>query len=306
MIDFQLKKAVITGGSGGVGIALIHKLINEGVRILVLQRPGSARSANIPQHELIEIEYVALDQLYQFNVKETDYDVFFHLGWTNTEKENRNDIQKQNENVIYSCEAVKLAHRLGCHTFIGAGSQAEYGRVKKPLTEDMICNPVTAYGIMKLCACHATRMLCQQYNMRHIWTRILSAYGTYDNENSVLISTIINHKKLQVLDYTSGEQIWDFVYLDDVADAFYLSAKYGRNGAVYPIGSGQGRSLREFIEILGDKLGCRGKMCFGARPYSANEVMYLVADIGSIQRDTGWEPKTSFEEGIDRTIAFYT
>lgn len=64
----------------------------------------------------------------------------------------------------------------------------------------MLCEPESAYGIMKLCSCYTTRMLCDKYGMRHIWPRVLSGYGKYDNDGSVLIANIVNslhHRPLE-------------------------------------------------------------------------------------------------------------
>ena len=192
-MEYKIKKAVITGGSGGVGLALIKKLLAEKIEILVFQRSESERKKYLPNDPRLKVEFYSLDELSGYVPMEKDYDVFFHLGWTNTQKKYRDDLKKQEENVSYSCDAVELAARMGCHTFIGAGSQAEYGRVSVPLRGDLLCQPETAYGIMKLSACYATRFLCNKYNMRHIWLRILSGYGIYDNVNSMLISNIIKN-----------------------------------------------------------------------------------------------------------------
>lgn len=306
MNQYSLNKVAITGASGGVGIALINKLLSENIRILIFQRKGSERTKNIPNSPMIEVVECNLNELRKYIPKERDYDVFFHLGWTNTNKELRNCLEAQEENVAYSCHAVQLAHKLGCHTFIGAGSQAEYGRCNVPLRGDTVCKPETAYGIMKLCACHSTDILCEELGIRHIWARILSGYGSYDNENSMLISTIINSLEGKPLLFTKGEQVWDFVHLDDIANALFLLAKSEKSKGIYPIGSGKARKLRSYIEILCDKLGKLQVAQFGSIPYSSKEIMHLEADISKIQNDTGWVPEIDFEEGIDNTIKFYS
>ena len=305
VMNYKINKVVITGGSGGVGLALINKLLSEGVKILLFQRADSERKKYIPHNEKIKIEYYALDQLKNFVPEESDYDVFFHLGWTNTKKQSRDDLIKQEENVTYSCDAVELAHRLGCHTFIGAGSQAEYGRVNGPLRGDTLCEPETAYGIMKLCACYSTKLLCKNYGMRHIWLRILSGYGAYDNVDSMLISNILKSLHHEQLAFSKGEQIWDYIYMDDIADAMFAVAQKGKDGAIYPVGSGEARQLCEYIKILCQLLGEDWHESIGKIPYSDKQIMHLEADISELTRDTGWEPRISFEEGIERVIDFY-
>lgn len=305
-MEHKLKKAVLTGASSTIGLALIHKLLEEGIeKILLLQRGESAKLKYLPKDGRIDFIDCKLEELKHYAPKESGYDVFFHLGWANAAKELREDIEGQSKNVVYSCDAVEVAHKLGCHTFIGAGSQAEYGRHMEPLREDTLCLPETAYGVMKLSACHATQIICRKYGMRHIWPRILSVYGMYDNRRSVLASNILNGIQGKELAFSRGEQVWDFIYTDDVANALYFIAKKGKDGEKYPVGSGKARKLKEYIYILCEKLGKLEEMELGKIPYSDSQVMHLEADISRLQADTGWEPEVAFEDGIEKEIEFY-
>lgn len=301
----HVKKAVITGGSGPVGLALIQRLLKENIKILLFQRKDSVRNKYLPESELIHIEYCALEELEEYIPQEKDYDVFFHLGWANTTKAMRDDIEAQSKNVPYSCAAVDVAYKLGCSTFIGVGSQAEYGRKKEPLSGKLLCEPESAYGVMKLCACYTTRILCKRYNMRHMWVRILSGYGLYDNMNSMLISNILNSLQGKPLEFSRGEQIWDFVHMDDIANALLLLAQKGHDNTIYTVGSGEARPLRDYMEILCRKLGESVESGLGKIPYSEYQVMHLEADISDLKEDVGWEPEISFEKGIGEVIEFY-
>lgn len=304
-MEYPVRKVVMTGGSGPIGLALIRKLLKENIEILLLQREKSAKRIFLPDDERLHIEYCTLKELKDYIPKENDYDVFFHLGWANTPRTMRDNIEAQSGNVAYSCAAVELAHKMGCHSFVGAGSQAEYGRHDTALGEDTICKPENAYGVMKLCAGHATRILCKKYGMRHVWTRILSGYGIHDNTESVLISTILKSMNGEKLEFSKGEQIWDFLYVDDIANALFLIAKKGRNEAIYPIGSGDTRTLKEYLTILCEKLGTLEMAEWGKIPYSEQQIMHLEADISSLQKDTGWVPEVTFEDGITQVIEFY-
>lgn len=304
-MDCKVKKVAMTGGSGPIGMALIQKLLKENVEILLFQRETSERKIHLPQDVRLRIVYRSLDQLKDYMPEERNYDVFYHLGWANTDAKLREKVEAQFENVIYACDAVRLAHKMGCHSFIGAGSQAEYGRHEEPLRDDTVSVPETAYGVMKLCACHATRILCQEYGIRHIWPRILSGYGFFDNMHSMLVSNILKALDGKELIFSKGEQVWDFLYMDDIANALYCIAKRGKDNAIYPIGSGNARPLKEYIEILCRKLGKLDEMELGKVPYSDKQIMHLEADISKLQEDTGWKPEVEFEDGIERVIKFY-
>lgn len=301
-MEYPVKKVVMTGGSGPVGAALLRKLLQENVKILLFLRENSTRKAYVPQDERIQIVNCDLADLHDYEPEESDYDVFFHLGWVLTNKISRQDMPVQLQNVRYSCDAVALAKKMGCHTFVGAGSQAEYGRHDEPLSVDTVCQPEIAYGVAKLSANYSTKLMCEQFGMRHVWARILSAYGVYDYPNLLISSTIIKALKKERLEFTKAEQIWDLVYEDDLAEALFALAQRGAHGISYPIGSGQARPLREYIEILRDRIDPEQELYFGAIPYTEKQVMHLETDISRLTADTGWTPKTSYEDGITYTI----
>ena len=68
-----------------------------------------------------------------------------------------------------------------------------------------------------------------------------------------MIANIVNSLHHRPLEFSKGEQIWDFVYMDDIANALYLIAKKGKNHAIYPIGSGKARPLKEYYKIMFDQ-----------------------------------------------------
>ena len=244
-----------------------------------------------------------LEELLQMNLPTCD--IFYHLGWMGTIGNSRNDTILQNKNIRNALAAVDVAKKLGCHTFIGAGSQAEYGRVEGILTPAMPTHPETGYGIAKLCAGMMTRLKCAQVDMRHIWIRILSVYGPYDGQNTMVMSTI--HKLLvnEIPQTTKGEQEWDYLYSSDAGHAFYLAGKYGKNEAVYCLGSGRAKPLIEYINEIKDEINPAADIQVGTIPYYDKQVMYLCADISDLSTDTGFIPEISFKEGIHNTVVWY-
>ena len=231
----------------------------------------------------------------------------FHLAWAGPYGKDRNDMFLQTDNIKNELEAVKLAKRFGCETFVGAGSQAENGRLKdgEKVSPTSPTNPDNGYGIAKLAAGKMSRILCSQLGMKHIWCRILSAYGPGDGAHTMVMSTIIKFLNGEDCDFTPGEQKWDFLYNGDIANAFYLAAEKGKNGAIYTLGSGKTKSLKDYITTIRD-IACPSAKCnFGAVDYFPNQVMYLCADIEDLKRDTGFEPQVDFETGIKNTVEWY-
>ena len=297
-----MKKAIITGPTGAVGIALIRELIAQNVEVLAVCRVGSKRIGDIPKHEKVHILECDLADLTGLKT-ETEYDAFYHFGWDGTfGADARNDMSSQIRNIGYTIDAVHAAARCGCKKFIGAGSQAEYGRVDGLLTALTPTFPENGYGMAKLCAGEMSRVECEKLGLEHVWTRILSIYGPHDGSRTMIMSTIGKLLQGEIPALTAGEQMWDYLYAADVGRAMYLIGEKGIHGRIYPIGSGQMRPLKEYIEILRDSIDPSLRLGLGEIPYGKKQVMHLCADISELREDTGFEPAYSFERGIRETI----
>ena len=228
-----MKKAIVTGPTGAIGIALIQELLEQGVKVTAVCHRDSERISRIPESDMVQIEECNLDELYSLTeILDHDYDIFYHFAWACTVGESRNNVEAQVANLQYTIAAVEVAALLGCKKFIGAGSQAEYGRYEGKLNADVPAFPENGYGIAKLCAGQMSRIRCRQLGIQHIWTRVLSVYGPYDGENTMVISMIRRMLQGERPICTKGEQIWDYIYSRDAAKAFYLLGESGQDGKV--------------------------------------------------------------------------
>lgn len=297
-----MRKIIITGATGAIGMALIQKCIEEGIEVLALCHRNSARVKQLPNNPLIKIELCNLDELYLFDSESLDYEVFYHFAWEATWGQDRNEVSLQMRNIQYSLDAVKLAFRMGCKRFIGAGSQAEYGRHDDILCPNTPTFPESGYGIAKLCAGQMCHLLCEQYGMACIWVRVLSVYGPYDGMYTMVSSVLRKLLKNEDVMLTKGEQLWDYLYSKDAAEAFFLLGDKGRAGKIYVLSSGEARQLFEYVEIMKSVSGYKKNIRYGDIAYSSKQVMYLQGDISELVEDTGFVPKISFEDGIKETI----
>lgn len=296
-------KIVITGPTGAIGCALLEACKQQHMEVLAVCRKDSRRRQKLPKAPFIKVLELDLNEYAQAaEWMSADYDIFYHLAWEGAGGAYRNDTSIQAKNVEYALDAVRLAKALGCHTFVGAGSQAEYGRKEGCLSEDTPTHPENAYGMAKLAAGGMTRILCEQLKIRHIWTRILSVYGPHDGEGSMIMTAVSEMLKKKQTHFTEGLQQWDYLYSADAAKALLQLGQKGKHGRVYPLGSGNARSLKEYIEIIKNEIDPRQQPGYGDIPYADGQVMYLCADISALVQDTGMRPETSFEEGIKKTI----
>lgn len=309
-----MKRVIITGPTGAIGMALIEYLRDRDVQVIAVVRGDSSRKKQIQESDNIAVAECALSEMAELPQRvrgavqqkswneNQSIDSFYHFAWDGTFGDCRNDMYLQNRNVKYALEAVDAAADLGCRVFIGAGSQAEYGRYEGMLNARVPAFPENGYGMAKLCAGQMTRIRCEQRGIKHIWTRILSVYGPYDGSKTMIMSMIGKMLKGERASCTKGEQMWDYLYSGDAARAMYLLGCHGVDGKTYCLGSGVAKPLKDYIEEIRDVINPGAEVGFGDIEYSPMQVMNLCADISELQRDTGFEVQYSFKEGITETI----
>ena len=297
------KGVVITGPTGAVGMALIQKCIQEQCPTLLICHRGSKRNTYIPKSPNVRILEYNLEELDKLQTEELgSYEVFYHLAWMGSYGEGRNDMMLQVENIAGTLKAVELAVRLGCTTFVGTGSQAEYGRVDGVLSPKTPAKPENGYGIAKLCAGQMSRELCRQHKVKHIWARLLSVYGPYDREETMVQSSLRKMLDGKEVLLTPGEQLWEYLYSGDAAEMLWRLAQNGEDGRIYCLGSGQTARLRDYVEIMRQETKTKSEIKIGALPYREGQVMRLQADLSATTKATGYIPDTEFAQGIRNTI----
>lgn len=295
-----MKKAVVTGATSFIGIALIKELIQAEYEVIAVIRPLSLRRPLLqrlyPDISLIECE---LNQLNRAKLNTGQCDVFFHIGWTSDFINSRYNLEGQMRNVRYCEYSVELAAQYGCRSYLCVGSQAECGILQEPITPYTRDNPMTAYAEAKCAAYVRTKELCDQYGIKHYWPRLLSAYGPYDRSTTMIMSIMKACSEEKIFDLTPAGQIWDYVYVGDVAKALLAIAEKGDTSKKYPIASGHGRVLREYIEEIADIMQFPQILDgIGKKEYADDQVMYLVGDIKELQKDTGLSMDYTFRQGI--------
>ncbi len=296
----MIKSAVLTGATGVLGTALVKKLAYAGIETYVVCHRGSLRNDTILEHSCIHKVECDIEEISRLpDLIGKSIEAFFHFAWLGTQvKSNRMDMYLQNINVKYTLDTVYVAKELGCKVYVGAGSQAEYGRIDGVIHPNSPVHPISGYGMAKLCAGQMTRALCKDFEIRHIWPRIVSVYGKNDGEKT-LVSTLIRTLQAgEVPKLTTGEQMWDYLYSEDAAEALYLMAEKGKDGAVYVLGSGKTRKLKDYMIAIRDIIDKDMPLGLGEIPYLPDQAMHLEADISNLTRDTGWHPRTTFKDGI--------
>lgn len=311
----KIRRIALTGPTGAIGMAIIKKCIEEQIELLLITRTDSTRNMNIPKSDYITLVYADIFEYDKIDVRRLDIDssrqvdAFIHLAWMGTVGDARNDMELQIKNIEGTMSAVRLANRLGCRLFIGAGSQAEYGRVEGYLHPNTPTFPENGYGMAKLCAGQMSRVLCEQLGMEHIWLRVLSIYGPYDGEKSMVMSAIDSFANSKEISFTKGEQKWDYLFNRDAARMIYKLLHNGKHGKIYCIGSGKERMLKEYIQdiysVVTGRNASESDIGIGKQRYVDKQIMFLCADMKELEEDIGTVEITPFTEGIKETVEWF-
>lgn len=298
-----MNAVIVTGATSMLGIATILKCVENHVRVIALSRRNSQRKKYLPQSELLSFIECDLNELDKIILPEQSYDVFYHFGWSFTDRTTRDDPVLQSKNIKYTLDAVQMAHKYGCKKFMGAGSQAEYGFHNEMITEDTPVKPEICYGYAKYAAGKLAENLCDKLGIICIWTRTFSVYGRYDGENTMISYALQQYRKNEPAMFSSGIQMWDFLFEEDAGEYFYLLGEKADRSITVNIASGDVRLLREYIEDMADVLNESHMNRFFQYELRESEDTLLngiYPNVDRLREITGYIPQTGFKDGIKK------
>lgn len=300
-----MNKVIVTGATSFIGINLINILLCSNSYIYAIIRPKSENvnrllvNKNIRVIEADLAEYEKLDQIINDKI-----DICYHLAWEGARKPYRDDELLQRNNYNASIDLMKCCKKWNVKVFLGAGSQAEYGKCIGKITEEYIPKPITEYGKAKLKACNDLMIMAKEYDIKFIWTRLFSVYGIFDYDGTLISSSIKKLLRNEELLLTECSQVWDFINVDDVAEIMYQLGIMNCSSGIYNIASGFSKPLKEFILDMKAISNSQSNLLFGAIPYGIEGIVSFEPVVDKLKNTLNWTCKVSFEEGIQRLIEY--
>ena len=292
-------KYVVSGASGPIGIALVKLIVENGDQVIVLSS-SSKSSYDFSQINSVKSYNCDLSS-YKTFAPDFAADVFIHMAWVGGSA--RDDIYTNLSSVIASVDAVNLASKIGCHSFIGIGSQAEYGVTSELISPSSACFPTSPFGAAKLSSMHQCSFRCSQLGLRFAWARVFSVYGPHDRKTSLITSTLNSLIAQEPVAFTKADNLWDFLHVSDAAAAIYLLASNSIAIGVYNVASGICRPLYEYIDIICSEFGLESSPYLGLVEHSSSSVS-LNADISRLSNEFDWSPLVEFRAGIVSLLEF--
>lgn len=300
-------RCFVTGATGFIGSHLVRALLRNRHRVTALIRPAANTCRITDCIGEIEVIEGDLDEITSLASKmpRLGFDAVFHLAWAGVTAEHRNDPKQITWNINRSLELWSLFQAYGCGAWISIGSQAEYGPHSGAIREDAPTVPVTAYGTAKLALSMLTGRLCSMVGMRLVWLRLFSTYGPGDDNDHMVPSLILALLRGERYGLTLGEQMWDFLFIDDVISALVAAAELQHVHGVFNLASGTPGRLRDFFTIVRDSIDKQLTLGIGDLPYRPDQIMHLEGDATRFRETSGWAPSIGWTEGVKATVDWY-
>jgi UDP-glucose 4-epimerase len=301
----MIEKILVTGASGFVGSAVVSELVRTGRKVAVVLRTASDTRRLAGVMNQLTVIRADLNDIGAIEPPLQDFapQALLHLAWDGVKGADRNE-PMQAGNIGTAVALYRLGLRLKCKSFVGLGSQAEYGPAAGKLDESALTRPTTVYGAAKLATGLVLERMAAADGQRFAWMRLFSAYGCDDDPGWLIpymINALLRGERPSV---TAAEQLWDYIHVDDAARAVVAVMDAGATG-FFNLGSGEAMPLRRVMETVRDLIDPALAIGFGERAYRPDQVMHLEADIGALRTRAGWQPRVPLEEGLRQVVAWH-
>lgn len=305
-------RALVTGGAGFIGHHLVNGLLARGDEVSVIDdfsTGGRARLEPVGDRiSLIEgsiLDPEALDRA------AASCEVIFHEAAIPSVARSVRDPQRSNRvNVTGTIEVMLAAARHGVRRVVYAGSSSVYGIPESlPCRESFRPAPESPYGVSKLAAEHYLRTLGNLHGVETVALRYFNVFGPGQDPASEyaavvprFVTAVLEGRRPIV--HGTGEVSRDFTYVDNVVNANLLAAQApGVSGITCNIACGDRHSLLGLMDAICTAAGLPADPMFG--PSRPGDILHSLADISVAERQLGYTPNVPFEEGIERTVAWF-
>ena len=296
-----MKNVIVTGANGFVGSAVVKELIKHDINVYAIVRNSKDRIENLPNLQIFSCELSEISRLKNI-LPDLDYDVFYHFAWDGSAGNARFDTKLQLDNAQWTVDALKVAKRVGCKRFVCAGSIMEQETIAAAYKQGNRPALGYIYGGGKVISHIMSMSVANKIGIDLIWAHITNAYGVGEISPRLVNTTIRKIINSESPQFTSGTQNYDFVYIDDVANAFYLVGEKGKPFNSYIIGSSNAKPLREFLLDMKDSIAPDLDFIFGDLPFTGIDLPLEAFSCENIEQDTGFKANISFKEGVKRTM----
>lgn len=316
--NYTGKKVLITGGLGFIGSNLAIRFLQHGANVTILDSMIPGHGGNFyniaPIESKININISDMRDSNSLKILVRDQDYIFHLAGQVSHGDSMRDPELDlGVNCIATINLVEACRKYNPNVrLVYTSTRQVYGIPKwLPVTEEHPALPIDVNGINKLAGEYYHLLYYRVYNIHSVILRLTNTYGPRQQIRNnrqgfigIFIRQALQGEKIRV--FGTGEQLRDFNYVDDVADALIVAAATEEcYGNIYNLGAPKHYSILDLMSILDRICGVE----YDIVPFPEDK---KIIDIGDYYGDyslfagtTGWQPEVDLKEGMERTIEFY-
>lgn len=293
--------AVVTGAAGFIGSHMVDLLREQDYRVHGIDNLVSGRVENLACHDNdpdVVLEIKDLRDIQPNNKLFDDADIVFHFaGIGDIVPSIEKPIDYMSANVMSTSHALEAARYAQVNKFVYAASSSCYGlAIELPTTESAPIDPRYPYALSKCLGEQLVLHWGQVYRLHVNSLRIFNAYGPRSRTTGAYgaVFGVLLAQKLAGRPFTvvgDGTQKRDFIFVKDVVRAFLAAAKTHHVNEIYNIGAGNPQSVNRLVELL------EGEVTYVSKRPGEPDITW--ADITKAKKFLGWEPKVTFEEGVN-------
>ncbi len=301
-----MKRVLLTGGTGFVGANLARRLLLDGHDVHLLVRPGYCdwRVEEIRDCVRFHIVDLGSEEGVLETVNEVRPDWVFHLAVYGAYSDQIDIGTMVRTNVDGTIHLVSACESVGIDAFVNTGSSSEYGYKDHAPCEREWLEPNSNYAVTKAFATQYCRCAAQEKSLNLRTLRLYSVYGPYESPGRLFPAVIDAGFKGQLPSLADADTSRDFIYVEDVVDAFILAASCpkGDPGEVYNVGTGIQTTLRDVAELARRYFGISTEPLWGTMPKRAWDTDVWVADSHKLRDNLGWRPRFTVELGFHKMV----
>jgi len=298
------KIAIVTGGAGFIGSHVVDLLLNKGFQVRVIDSLVGGHQRNLEQHKNNPDLIIDLKDIREIHPQDTlfsnaDY-VFHFAGIGDIVPSIDHPLDYMDVNVQGTVRVLEASRQAKISKLVYAASSSCYGLAKTPTKETDPINPKYPYALSKYFGEQSVLHWHKLYGLPVNSIRIFNAYGTRVRTTGAYgaVFGVFFKQKLSNKPYTvvgDGNQSRDFLYVTDVAEAFFSVAETEHEGEIFNLGAGNPQTINSLVKLL------EGEVTYVPKRPGEPDVTW--ADITKITKELDWKPKVSFQEGVTKMMA---
>jgi dTDP-glucose 4,6-dehydratase len=316
MPEDSYKTIIVTGGAGFIGSNYLNKYVPLHPETLFVNIDSLTYAGNLSNIEVSDCNNYAFEKvdicdysLIDDVFKKYKPDAIIHFAAeSHVDRSIEDPSIFVKTNILGTHNLLTLSKENNVKRFHYISTDEVYGSLslnENPWTEEYSLDPRSPYSASKASGELLTHSYGETFGLNTVITRSSNNYGPYQDKSKLIplfITKLLKDEKVPI--YGKGENVRDWLYVEDNCDAVELVFRKGKKGETYNIGGGNELSNIELTKKLLDITGKNEDLIENVSDRPGHDLRYAI-DITKIKGELGWEPKTSFEEGLNKTVAYY-